>query len=78
MKLWRDSKRVDDLRHHRIFVAQHARKQRLAAFHLGNQVFAKFVLDRAAGEFGFRERALAKFPEGAGRFLLDSGKRSPL
>ena len=57
---------VDHLRHDRVFVAEDAGKQRLAALDFADQVAAEFVFDGPVGDLGFGEGTGAKRAEGTG------------
>jgi hypothetical protein len=59
-------KGVDYLRHHRIFVAYDAGKQRFASLDGTDQVFSDFVFYAALRKFCFREGTGAQGRQGAG------------
>ena len=69
---------VDDLRNDGIFISHDSRKQIFAALDATDQIAAKFILDRAAGNLRFGEGALTENAKAAGQFLSGSGQTNPL
>ncbi len=67
---------VHHLRHHAVFIAHNARKQRRGTLQLADQIFAEFVLHGPAADAVLGKRAVAESAQSAGQ--IPGGFSQPL